>query len=95
MAGAVGVLLVCLGAALPLAAPGGRFDGRVERFRAALGPAYRAAAFVLVLGGVATVGAAVVSAQAAMVTAVTAVLLTFLVVAGLALGRLRSRHGEN
>jgi hypothetical protein len=95
VAGAVGVLLVCLGVALPLAAPGGRFDGRVERFRAALGPAYRVAGIVLVVGGVATVMAAVVSSQAAMATAVTAVVVTFLVLLGLALGRRWSRDGKS
>ncbi|MEU6075971.1 hypothetical protein [Micromonospora sp. NPDC047074] len=92
VAGAVGVLLACLGAALPLAAPGGRFDGRLEHFRAALGPAYRLAAFVLVVGGVATIAAATISAGAALVAAASAVAGAFLVVIGVALHR-RSNTG--
>jgi hypothetical protein len=81
---AAGFLLVCVGVALPLAAPGGRFtSGRVERFRAALGPAYRRAGFALAGLGLVTIGAALVSPGAAAGVAAAGVFLIF-VAAGVA-----------
>jgi hypothetical protein len=79
---AVGVLLVVVGAVLPLAAPGGRFRSvRAEAFRAAQGPAYRVAGVVVALAGVGTVVCAFAAPAAAVLVAVGGVLLGFGVVA--------------
>ena len=85
VAAAVGILLVCLGVAAPLFAPGGRFTGRLESFRAAQGRLYRRAGIVLVLAGVATAVAAVLDPWVAMGIAVGSVAVVFLVVGVMAL----------
>lgn len=71
---AIGLLLVALGTALPLAAPGGRFaDPRIERFRAAQGPAYRYGGVAMVLLGIATAGTALLAPDGAVVVATVGV----------------------
>ena len=79
-AAAAGLLIVCLGVAAPLFAPGGRHTGWLERFRAAQGGAYRIAGLFLVLAGIATAVAATVAPQVAMGVAVVSVAAAFLVV---------------
>ena len=85
VAAAVGLLIVCLGVAAPLFAPGGSYTGGLERFRAAQGRLYRGAGIALVLGGIATVVAAVFAPWVAMGIAVAAVAVVFLAV-GIAAG---------
>lgn len=85
VAAGVGVLLVCLGVAAPLFAPGGQFTGRLETFRAAQGKLYRRAGIVLVVAGVATAVAAVFNPWVAMGVAVGSVAVVFLVVGVVAL----------
>jgi hypothetical protein len=86
VAASVGLLIVCLGVAVPLAAPGGRYTGRLEAFRAAQGRLYRRAGIALVLAGSATAAAAAFDPRLAMGVAVVSVGATFLVV-GLAATR--------
>ncbi|WP_136518007.1 hypothetical protein [Cellulomonas telluris] len=74
---ALGLLLVALGVGLPLAAPGGRFSGRAEGFRAAQGPAYRTAGLLLVLAGAVTAVAAGAGASWAPVVAVVGTAVAF------------------
>ncbi|MEU4360453.1 hypothetical protein [Promicromonospora sp. NPDC023987] len=80
MAAAGGLLLVCLGVAAPLFAPGGSYTGGLERFRAAQGRLYRDAGIALVLAGIATAVAAAFDPWVAMGIAVGAVAVVFLVV---------------
>ena len=80
MAAAGGLLLVCLGVAAPLFAPGGSYTGGLERFRAAQGRLYRGAGVVLVLAGIATAVAAAFDPWVAMGIAVVSVGAVFLVV---------------
>jgi hypothetical protein len=80
VAAAVGLLIACLGVAAPLFAPGGRYTGRLERFRAAQGRLYRGAGIALVLAGVATAVAAAFDPWVAMGIAVLSVGAVFVVV---------------
>lgn len=80
VAAAAGLLLVCLGVAAPLFAPGGRHTGRVEQFRAAQGGLYRGAGIFLVVAGVATAVAAAFDPWVAMGIGVVSVVVAFLVV---------------
>lgn len=77
---AAGLLIVCLGVAAPLFAPGGSYTGRLERFRAAQGGAYRAAGLFLVLAGIATAVAAALDPRVAMIVGVGSVGAAFLAV---------------
>jgi len=77
---ACGVLLVAIGIALPMAAPGGRFrTARVEQFRAAQGPAYRYGGGAMVAVGIATSATALVSPTVAVTVATVGI---FVVLAG-------------
>ncbi|MGC4943337.1 hypothetical protein [Kribbella sp. DT2] len=80
VAAAGGLLITCLGAAAPLFAPGGRFIGRLEGFRAAQGRLYRRAGIVLVLAGMTTAVTAAFEPGLAMGVAVVSVGAVFLVV---------------
>lgn len=80
VAAAMGLLIVCLGVAAPLFAPGGSYTGGLERFRAAQARLYRGAGIALVLAGIATSVTAVLQPWLAMGVAVVSVGAVFLVV---------------
>lgn len=94
VAAAVGLLMVCLGVAAPLFAPGGRYSGGLEQFRAGQGPLYRGAGIALVLAGTGTAVVAVLAPWLAMGIAVVSVGAVFLVVGLAAAFRAARRPSE-
>lgn len=87
----VGVTIVIIGCYLPLAKPNTvQTNPQAEAFRAALGPAYRIGAFVLVAVGFATVLTAVTHTELAVVVGPGGILITFATVIVLTLRTMRN-----
>lgn len=94
VAAAAGLLVACLGVAAPLFAPGGRYQGRAEEFRAAQGRSYRVAGIVLVVAGTATAIAAAFDPRLAMGIGVVSVGAVFLAVGVFAAARALRKPSE-
>lgn len=78
VAAGVGLLLVLLGIALPLARPEGEFESAwLTRYRDAIGPQYRHGAYLLVGLGLAVMALAFVWPLVAMIVATVAVVVVF------------------
>ena len=95
MAASLGLILVLLGIAFPLARPEDEtLPPFLQRFQNAIGSAYRPAALILVIVGVASIALAFVSAWTALLLASVGMTILFLGIITIGLSRMHHQSGS-